>query len=144
MEVLTENIYLRGTTRMAYVRRRIPAALRTAYPPKVTHIIRSLGTSNVRDAKRLGRLELARIDAEFEQRHDEMDGLALVFFALFHALITRVAECRYLVAMQQRMCLRHVADVAGGDDYGVVKPDAPSTPMWAFNPKCQSLPFFRP
>lgn len=37
-----------------------------------------------------------------------------VLGALFHALVTRIAQCSSLVTMQQRMRLRDVGDVASG------------------------------
>lgn len=73
MKTLSENIYQRGKHKMAYVRHRIPAAVRSAYPSKTIHIIRSLGTSDIRDAKARARLELMRIDAEFEQKRQELE-----------------------------------------------------------------------
>jgi integrase len=73
MKVLTENIYLRGANRIAYVRRRIPTAIRAAYPPNVTHIIRSLGTADVALAKKRARKELTAIDEEFEQKREKLD-----------------------------------------------------------------------
>jgi hypothetical protein len=73
MKVLTENIYLRGANRIAYVRRRIPTAIRAASPPNVTHIVRSLGTADVKQAKILGRKELSLIDEEFEQKREQLD-----------------------------------------------------------------------
>lgn len=73
MKVLTENIYLRGAKKIAYVRRRIPTAIRAAYPPNVTHIIRSLGTADLALAKRLARKELTAIDEEFEQKREKLD-----------------------------------------------------------------------
>jgi integrase len=73
MKVLTENIYLRGANRIAYVRRRIPTAIRAAYPQKRTHITRSLHTSDLKQAKVLGRRELSLIDQEFEQKREKLD-----------------------------------------------------------------------
>ena len=73
MRVLTENIYLRGAKRIAYVRRRIPTAIRAAYPTNVTHIVHILGTSDVKQAKVLGRKELSLIDEEFEQKREQLD-----------------------------------------------------------------------
>ncbi|MFZ3123645.1 MAG: hypothetical protein WA129_00660 [Acidovorax sp.] len=45
MKAISENIYERGKHGIKYVRRRIPIALRAAYPSK--HIVRSLGRSEV-------------------------------------------------------------------------------------------------
>ncbi|MDW3682991.1 phage integrase SAM-like domain-containing protein [Cupriavidus sp. CV2] len=73
MKALAENIYRRGKHGMAYVRRRIPAAIRAAYPAKQTHIVRSLGTADPREAKARGYTELARIETEFEQKRHQLD-----------------------------------------------------------------------
>ena len=64
MKVIAENICTRGPHGIQSVRRRIPAAIRAAYPAKQTHIVRSLGTADRRLAKGLANAELARIDAE--------------------------------------------------------------------------------
>ncbi|MFG6459376.1 DUF6538 domain-containing protein [Roseateles sp. BYS96W] len=73
MKAVSESIYARGKQGILYVRRRIPAALRAAYPRGQEHILRSLGTSDRRQAKELARTELTRIDAEFQQRRRELD-----------------------------------------------------------------------
>lgn len=56
-----------------YVRRRIPAAIRAAYPQHQTHVIRSLGTADYRAAKPLAHAELAKIAAEFELKRQQLD-----------------------------------------------------------------------
>lgn len=43
------------------------------------------------------------------------DHLSLILFAFFHALIVGVAERANLVAVQQCVCLAHIADVAKRD-----------------------------
>jgi hypothetical protein len=58
MKTIAENLYARGKSGMTYCRIRIPRALLDAYPKKTTHIVRSLGTSDVRQAKQ-------RLKAEF-------------------------------------------------------------------------------
>lgn len=73
MKAIAENIYVRGKSGIQYVRRRIPAALRTAYPQKQTHIVRSLGTADRRLAKERAHAELARIDAEFKRKSEHLD-----------------------------------------------------------------------
>ncbi|MBQ0942734.1 integrase [Ideonella sp. 4Y16] len=73
MKVIAENIYTRGQHGIQYVRRRIPAAIRAAYPAKQTHIVRSLGTADRRLAKGLARAELARIDAEFKLKSEQLE-----------------------------------------------------------------------
>ncbi len=73
MKAISDCIYTRGKHGIKYVRRRIPAALRAAYPAHQTHIIRSLGTTDLRDAKERARAELARIDAEFRLKSQQLD-----------------------------------------------------------------------
>lgn len=72
MKAISESIYERGKHGIKYVRRRIPAALQLAYPNK-THITRSLGTSDLREAKARAHAELARIDVEFAQAREKLD-----------------------------------------------------------------------
>lgn len=67
MKAVCESIYERGSHAIKYLRRRIPADVRLAYPTGRTHITRSLGTSDLREAKALARAESARIDEEFQQ-----------------------------------------------------------------------------
>lgn len=67
MKAISENLYERGINRTKYCRRRIPAAVLAAYPPKKTHIVRSLGTTDLRLAKQRLKTEINRIDAEFAQ-----------------------------------------------------------------------------
>lgn len=73
MKAIAECIYTRGKQGTKYVRRRIPTALRAAYPQNQTHIVRSLGTSDLREAKSLARAELAKIDAEFDLKRQQLD-----------------------------------------------------------------------
>lgn len=51
MRVVSENVYARGKHGNLYVRRRIPAAIRAAYPAHQEHITRSLGTADRRAVK---------------------------------------------------------------------------------------------
>ena len=51
MKAISENLYERGINGIKYCRRRIPAALFAAYFPQITHIVPSLGTSDLRAAK---------------------------------------------------------------------------------------------
>ena len=67
MKAISENLYQRGKNGIKYCRRRIPAALLAAYPPKQTHITRSLGTSDLREAKKRLKAEINQIDLEFAQ-----------------------------------------------------------------------------
>ena len=67
MKAISENLYERGTNGTKYCRRRIPAAVLAAYPPKKTHIVRSLGTTDLRLAKQRLKVEINRIDPEFAQ-----------------------------------------------------------------------------
>ena len=68
MKAVAEHIYQRGKRGILYIRRRIPDAIRTAYPQKTTHITLSLGTSDLREGKVRARAELQRIDEEFEKK----------------------------------------------------------------------------
>jgi integrase len=65
MKTISENLYQRGKHGTFYCRLRVPAALSGAYPLKKTHISRSLGTTDLRQAKKLFKVEVIRIDAEF-------------------------------------------------------------------------------
>ncbi|GAB3471391.1 DUF6538 domain-containing protein [Polaromonas eurypsychrophila] len=65
MKALSENLYERGKNGTKYCRLRIPAALLAAYPPKKTHITRSLHTSDLREAKKRLNVEINQIDSEF-------------------------------------------------------------------------------
>lgn len=65
MKAISENLYERGKYGMKYCRRRIPAALLAAYPPKQTHITRSLHTSDLREAKKRLKVKINQIDSEF-------------------------------------------------------------------------------
>lgn len=73
MKAIFEHIYERGKSGKKYVRRRIPAALRAAYPPKKKHITRSLGTSDIREAKVRAHAELTKIDIEFAQARERLE-----------------------------------------------------------------------
>ena len=72
MKAISENLYERGINGTKYCRRRIPAAVLAAYPPKKTHIVRSLGTTDLRLAKQRLKVEINRIDAEFAQHLIEL------------------------------------------------------------------------
>ncbi len=48
MKAVCESIYERGSHAIKYLRRRIPADVRLAYPTGRTHITRSLGTESPR------------------------------------------------------------------------------------------------
>ena len=80
MKAISENVYARGKHGTLYVRRRIPAAIRAAYPPHQEHIVRSLGTADRRLAKELARAENTRIDEEFREKRQEL--------SLSHASLT--------------------------------------------------------
>jgi len=73
MKAISEGLYERGKHGNLYVRRRIPAAIRAAYPAHQEHITRSLGTSNQRGVKELARAANSRIDAEFRQKRQELE-----------------------------------------------------------------------
>lgn len=72
MKAVFEHIYERGKRAMKYLRRRIPAELLSAYPKGHTHITRSLGTSDLPEAKRIARVEEARIEEEFERARTKL------------------------------------------------------------------------
>jgi len=67
------DIYTRGVRGNHYIRKRIPAALRQAYPPTQSHIQKSLKTSSIVLARRSAPLILAQIDKEFQQRRAHID-----------------------------------------------------------------------
>ena len=73
LKAIAENICTCGQHGIQYVRRRIPAAIRAAYPGTQTHIVRSLGTADRRLAKERAHAELARIDAEFKLKSEQLD-----------------------------------------------------------------------
>lgn len=73
LRVVSENVYARGKRGNLYVRRRIPAAIRAAYPSHQEHVVRSLGTSDRGAAKELARAENTRIDIEFRQKRQELE-----------------------------------------------------------------------
>ena len=68
--------------------------------------------------------------------------LARVLGPLVGALLAGVTEHHRLVAVQQLVGLRHVGHVACGVTKVCARPDLASTPIWAFMPKNQFLPFF--
>lgn len=67
MKQIAEFIYARRKRRAIFVRRRIPAAIRAAYPPKQLFIQTNMRTSDVAEGKRRARVKLTRIDAEFAE-----------------------------------------------------------------------------
>lgn len=73
MKAISEGIYQRGKHDIKYVRRRIPADIRAAYPASQEHIVRSLRTADLREAKERARAELTRIDTEFRLKRQELD-----------------------------------------------------------------------
>jgi len=70
MKTIAPNLYVRGKNGSIYMRRRIPKALKEAYPKK-THIVLCLRTSDIRVAKGRQRIEDVRLDAEFSLREQE-------------------------------------------------------------------------
>jgi hypothetical protein len=67
VKAIDEYLCARGDNQIKYVRCRVPADVRAAYPSSQTHITQSLGTSDLREAKSRVRTELARFEEEFEQ-----------------------------------------------------------------------------
>jgi len=72
MKTIAPNLYVRGKVGSIYLRRRIPAALKLAYPANKKHETVCLHTCDVRVAKKRQNLEEVRIDAEFRRRLDEL------------------------------------------------------------------------
>jgi hypothetical protein len=66
VKAIDEYLCARGDNQIKYVRCRVPADVRAAYPSSQTHITQSLGTSDLREAKSRVRTELARFEEEFE------------------------------------------------------------------------------
>ena len=73
MKATSECIYARGKHGIKHVRRRIRAAIPCAYPARQTHILRSQGNTDMRDAKEQARAEPTRIDAECGTKSQEID-----------------------------------------------------------------------
>ncbi len=73
MQAIAKNVYIRGKRGNVYVRLRIPAAIRLAYPEGQTHIVRCLGTSDRKKGEEKSHAELALIVTEFEQKRQELD-----------------------------------------------------------------------
>lgn len=61
-----KNLCKRG--RIYYVRRRIPAAIRLAYPPHQTHVVVSLGTGDLSKAEDFYYSQIVRLNAEFDAK----------------------------------------------------------------------------
>lgn len=72
MKTIAPNLYVRGKHGSIYLRRRIPTALKMAYPAKKTHIIACLHTCDVGKAIKLQHQREVCIDAEFSQRLEEL------------------------------------------------------------------------
>lgn len=75
MKAVPEYPYLfaRGDVGTLYCRRRIPEAIRAAYPSGKREITCSLGTSDISAAVIQLRLELVKIDAEFDDKRRELE-----------------------------------------------------------------------
>lgn len=67
MKAIDEYLFVRGDSLVKYMRCRIPADVRSAYPSSQSHITQSLGTSDLREAKSRIRAHMARLEEEFEQ-----------------------------------------------------------------------------
>ncbi|CAM8662302.1 Integrase, catalytic domain containing protein [Comamonadaceae bacterium] len=72
MKKIAPRLYARSEIGTLYVRRRIPKALKQAYPAKQTHKIVCLHTSDLRVAKPLQHKAEVLIEAEFSQRLAEL------------------------------------------------------------------------
>ena len=67
------NVFKRGKHGIHYVRRRIPRALLGAYPRGKSEIVRSLHTSDSREARSKAIFALAAIEREFAAKRSEID-----------------------------------------------------------------------
>lgn len=72
MRAVCESIYERGKRGIKYLRRRVPSDLCVVYGR--THITRSLGTSDLREAKSLAHAEQARLEEEFHRARAALEG----------------------------------------------------------------------
>lgn len=72
MRAVCESIYERGKRGIKYLRRRVPSDLCVVYGR--TQITRSLGTSDLREAKSLAHAEQARLEEEFQRARGELEG----------------------------------------------------------------------
>ncbi len=68
-----KNVFQRGKCGIHYVRRRIPRALLGAYPRGKSEIVRSLQTSDPREARSKAIFALAAIEREFAAKRSEID-----------------------------------------------------------------------
>lgn len=67
MKAISELIYERGKRATKYLRLRIPADVRSAFPAGKTHITRSLATSDLHQAKQRARMVLATLEKDFSR-----------------------------------------------------------------------------
>lgn len=65
MKAISELIYERGKRGTKYLRMRIPADVRSAFPAGKTHVTRSLATSDLQQAKQRARIVLAALERDF-------------------------------------------------------------------------------
>jgi len=72
MKKIAPNLFSRGKVGTIYLRRRIPQALKQAYPANQTHKVVCLHTCDLRVAKPLQHQAEVRIEAEFSQRLAEL------------------------------------------------------------------------
>ncbi len=73
MKKISEGIYQHGKRGNHSVRLRIPAALRSVYPSKQTHIRRNLRTGDASLAKSRGRVVIGCIEAEFTDKRQKLE-----------------------------------------------------------------------
>ncbi|GGP21872.1 DUF6538 domain-containing protein [Silvimonas iriomotensis] len=69
---LPEHTFRRGALGTIYFRRRIPIELLPTYPENQTHIVCSLHTSDLREAKIRRNVEASRVDAEFQAKRNQL------------------------------------------------------------------------
>jgi hypothetical protein len=72
MKTIAPHLFVRGKVGSIYLRRRIPQALKSAYPAKQTHKIVCLHTCDIRIAKKRQMQEEVLIDAEFSRRLEDL------------------------------------------------------------------------
>lgn len=72
MKAISEHLFRRGSRGSLYLRRRIPADLRGAFPPGKREVIRSLHTSDETVAMRRLRAESSKRDDLFERARQRL------------------------------------------------------------------------
>ena len=123
---ILEGLYVRGKGGMKYCRRRIPAAVRAVCPKQQTHIVFSLGTSDLQEAKRRLKSEILCINAEFDavaqtlRAYFKMRGYIPSYSPILRAIsvilkwpLRKKTQSLQSACKFSRMCMS--AETAGGD-----------------------------